>query len=346
MKNRIFWDGFARQRTIRYHLALTLVTGLIAYPSFAFAQQGIRELRNPSEMQRVPPVRAVGIRLSPATPIDFSKTSQRTELPPVPPTSPASTELNQVKRPERIRLKSKVSAVASNKDSVRSPLIRAQSPIEISIAPSRDIQTASAPPLAPTQSAVAGLVATETKVVADDSPKLELPVAPPAIESAPRPEPSLPTRPRISTPELENATRVDMDSHSTHEIAVEFPIQSVMVDDERICRAMSHGKSVHIVGLSLGESLVEVKPTDDRPSRYLLVKVAAPWQRSRDLAYLDQLVHAIQPLNPNGALTVRDLSDGSIVVQGKVDSEEVAKRIMELTRKLILVPVVDKLEIR
>jgi hypothetical protein len=74
--------------------------------------------------------------------------------------------------------------------------------------------------------------------------------------------------------------------------------------------------------------------------------VISPWQRSGGVADLNQLVQAIQPLNSSGELSVRALEDGSVVVRGKVDNEDVAKRIMELTRKLILVPVVDKLEIR
>lgn len=145
---------------------------------------------------------------------------------------------------------------------------------------------------------------------------------------------------------MDKASCVNVDVQSTQEITIDFPVRSVLVHDENVCRAMSSGSYLYIVGLSSGESIIEVKPTDDRPSRYLRVKVAAPWQRYGDVKDLDQLVHTIQPLNPKGVLTVRALDDGSIVVQGKVDNKEVAKRIMELTRKLILVPVVDKLEIR
>jgi hypothetical protein len=39
-------------------------------------------------------------------------------------------------------------------------------------------------------------------------------------------------------------------------------------------------------------------------------------------------------------------SDGSLWVLGTVDSNAKAKRVMELTRRMVLVPVVDKLEVR
>jgi hypothetical protein len=45
-------------------------------------------------------------------------------------------------------------------------------------------------------------------------------------------------------------------------------------------------------------------------------------------------------------LRIQPQPDGSFWVSGMVDSNEQAKRIMELTRRLVLVPVVDKLEVR
>lgn len=436
VKNQTSQKGAQARRTAKRHFALALATSLISYPGLAIAQEGVRELREPSAMQKVAPVRAVGIRLSPAAPLDLNQSAESKALPPAPkthgveegPDSPsfavpspvnaissgptssttsgpalvpadskttitplpagnlppstsappgllptgskiANTNIDKLptalpsantsstsstaaantksKSPERIIPKSKVSGTTSENNAPRGPLIKAQAPIQISISPSEGIRTVSAPSSPTKQSEITGLVATEAKVVAEENPQPDLSIPALALEPTPQIQSNIPLRARVSSPELERAMLVNVDTQSTHEIALDFPIQSVVVDDKNVCRAMASGGCVCIVGLSLGESIIEIKPTDSQqPTRFLRVKVTSPWQRTGVAADLDQLVQAIQPLNSSGELSVRALEDGSIVVRGKVDNEEVAKRIMELTRKLILVPVVDKLEIR
>lgn len=377
MKQHITHEGSQSRRTAKRHFALALAASLISYPGSATAQEGIRESTGPAAMQNVPPVRAVGIRLSPAAPLAINQVSEPKQLPnpgkvanPLPaspigdalPTTAAPTDTKS-RGPERIIPKSKVSGTASENIANRGPLIKPQTPIQISISPSEGIRTVSGPSSPTKQPEISGLVATEAKVAAEAKDVTEsnmvaqengLPNLSPtatnpdqSLEPAPRILSNLPMRARVSSSELDRATLVHVDTQSTHEIALDFPIRSVVVDDEKVCRAMSSGGCVCILGLAPGESIIEIRPTDNqRPAQVLRVKVVSPWQRSGSAADLDQLVHAIQPLNPSGELKVRALEDGSIVVQGKVDNKEVAKRIMETIRKLILVPVVDKLEIR
>lgn len=373
-------EGTRSRQSAKRRFALALATGLISCPGLviyglAQGQDGVRELRKPSEMQKVAPVRAVGIRLSPALPMDLNKTNESKEPLPIPQPTPQSKVANETssastpvdtsvppiasssaassapastknKAPERIIPKSKISGAGSEKNSARTPLIKAQAPIQIRLGSSEEIRTVSAPTSSTKEPSVSGLVATEAKVMTNEKSDLDLPPPPAVIAPLPtlRSDSAIDSSP--PAPELEHAVQVNVDSQSTQEIPIDFPIRNVIVRDESICRAMSSNGCVFIVGLSTGESIVEVKSADDRPSRYLRVKVASPWQRTSSTADLEQLSHAIQPLSPNGVVSVRALDDGSIVVQGKVESKETAKRIMELTRKLILVPVVDKLEIR
>jgi hypothetical protein len=174
----------------------------------------------------------------------------------------------------------------------------------------------------------------------------------PATEDPPRPPKeqvqlaSSIAPPTYSSEELAKAMPVALESLGTREVPVEGSIRSLRVTDERVCRALASDGRVYLVGGELGETIVEVKSTTSEQVKLLRVNVVAPWQHAaHGVADLDQLHHALRPLCPDSNLVIRAQSDGSIVVQGKVDSNATAKRILELTRKLILVPVVDKLEV-
>jgi Flp pilus assembly secretin CpaC len=181
--------------------------------------------------------------------------------------------------------------------------------------------------------------AIETNEVSNPTVAMQIPSL---LDESPKPK----MRPVYSADQLSQAVFVELEAQSAREIQVDFLIQGILVGDEKICRAMARDGRVYLVGLKTGETIIEVQPVDGNPARLLRAKVVMPWQRSNGLTDLDPLLHAIQPLCPNGELTLRAQEDGSVVVKGKVDSQETAKRIMELTRKLILAPVVDKLEIR
>jgi len=389
-------DRSTTRWSAKYRFALALSASLFPFSGFSYAQDGVRELRDPSEMDKVPPVRAVGIRLSPAAPIRIGiaaatpradvapvRSSELlptpkpivTETAPLRPVSPTtiaaihdpvlpsahvplppltlpklpnpereSPMLPTPRKPERITPKSRVAVMDPLNMPVQAPLITPQSPIQLGLEQD-EIQTASAPAETYEGPMVERLVAIEPPPVMEPVPEVSpdpiADVQPPAMQL----NLQLQLAPEPSAIELEQAIGVELDTQSTREVLIDFPIQSVRVRDEKVCRAMASDGRIYLVGLALGESLVEVKPLESQPSRFLRVKVVAPWQRSGGVANLDQLVHAIQPLSSSGSLSVRAQEDGSIVVQGKVENRETAKRIMDLTRKLILVPIVDKLEI-
>jgi Flp pilus assembly secretin CpaC len=189
--------------------------------------------------------------------------------------------------------------------------------------------------------------AVETEPVPTDrsssAPQFELAPEPPMQLAAP----SMQVVKKYTDQELASAVLVELESQGAREVQIDGAIQSLMVSQERVCRALASDGRIYLVGGELGESIVEVRSSSHAEPKLLRVKVIAPWQRSHHgVADLDQLLHAVRPLCPDSKLSIRAQEDGSIVVQGKVDSRETAKRVLELTRKLILVPVVDKLEVR
>jgi hypothetical protein len=448
-------ESLPRRRLSKRCFSWAFAATCLVQAGIGVAEDGVRELRDPAEMAKVAPVRAIGIRLTPAVPIDPTKPAPRHDSAPrldsiaiEPEADSNSTTSGQPKpkAPERIVPKPKVASSADL--GTRQPIrIQAQAPIRFSLnsqtvvadslptpppesvpesvkpslvanavathrtpavhpAMSLDVDVDAvetnpfelavpAPPSAPTMPSP--LSNRKVEIISETSlPPLPLVLDAPAIIAAPsmpiQPEAPAPAaevalqealetevwvdsnaietnevsnptvamqipslldespkpkmRPVYSADQLSQAVFVELEAQSAREIQVDFLIQGILVGDEKICRAMARDGRVYLVGLKTGETIIEVQPVDGNPARLLRAKVVMPWQRSNGLTDLDPLLHAIQPLCPNGELTLRAQEDGSVVVKGKVDSQETAKRIMELTRKLILAPVVDKLEIR
>ena len=51
-------------------------------------------------------------------------------------------------------------------------------------------------------------------------------------------------------------------------------------------------------------------------------------------------------LAPSAEVTVQPTEEGSLVVNGFVENNQQAKKVLEAIRKMVLVPVIDRLEIR
>ncbi len=67
---------------------------------------------------------------------------------------------------------------------------------------------------------------------------------------------------------------------------------------------------------------------------------------SLSLNDLEQVKRAILTAHPNSSFVLKAHPDGGIEIKGKVESEKKAKAVLEMTRKLLLVPIVDKLVVR
>jgi len=144
-----------------------------------------------------------------------------------------------------------------------------------------------------------------------------------------------------------NGPLFQIESQAASEILIDGNIMKIAVGDESICRALASNGRIFVVAGQLGETTIEVHTSTGGTPKLFQVQVVAPWQKANQgLSDIDQLRVAISNAVPEADIELQSQADGSLMVRGTVVSEEQAKRVLELTRKLMLVPVLDRVEVR
>ncbi|MBM3967446.1 MAG: hypothetical protein FJ308_20685 [Planctomycetes bacterium] len=144
-----------------------------------------------------------------------------------------------------------------------------------------------------------------------------------------------------------NGALVQIESQAASEILIDGNITKIAVGDESICRALASNGRIFVVAGQLGETTIEVHTSNNSAPKLYQVQVVAPWQKANQgLSDIDQLRVAISNAVPDADIEFQSQADGSLVVRGTVGSEDQAKRVLELTRKLMLVPVLDRVDVR
>lgn len=144
-----------------------------------------------------------------------------------------------------------------------------------------------------------------------------------------------------------NGPLFQIESQAASEILIDGNITKIAVGDESICRALASNGRIFVVAGQLGETTIEVHTSTGGTPKLFQVQVVAPWQKANQgLSDIDQLRVAISNAVPEADIELQSQADGSLMVRGTVVSEEQAKRVLELTRKLMLVPVLDRVEVR
>ena len=143
----------------------------------------------------------------------------------------------------------------------------------------------------------------------------------------------------IATVELECLTAASMD--------LPGKLTALAVQDESVCKVLHNARSVSIVGNQVGTTLIQVWTSElgDRPQ---VIRVNVAHQRGKVPATRNEVKDIKQVIAqsfPRADVNIISNEDGSIEVRGTTDSEESAKRILDLVRKLYLVPVKDKLAV-
>ncbi len=143
----------------------------------------------------------------------------------------------------------------------------------------------------------------------------------------------------IATVELECLSATSMDLTSK--------LCGVAVQDASVCKILHNERSVSLVGNQVGSTLVQVWTTElgDKPQT-VRVNVSQPWgnvQATR--SEVKDIKQVIAQNFPRADVSITSLDDGGIEVKGTTDSEESARRILELVRKIYLVPVKDKVTV-
>jgi len=135
--------------------------------------------------------------------------------------------------------------------------------------------------------------------------------------------------------------------------SMRFPgkVSQVLIEDDTVCRIIStEPNTLTIIGASIGDSKITVwsaNPlTKADESQIFKISVRETWgQAAKNTVSIDDVNQSIAALFPGSTVVIKPNSDGSISVQGNATSNESAKQILMLVRKMFLVPVQDRIAI-
>lgn len=143
------------------------------------------------------------------------------------------------------------------------------------------------------------------------------------------------------------AAIIELESQSAK--AMDFPggINAITIENEDVCRILHDAKTITLVGNQIGSTLVQILTNNAKETPMLVrVNVSPPWQKSNSKPTdVRDVKHAVAQAFPNANINVFGNADGTLEVRGTTDSEDSAKRILEIVRKLCLVPVKDKVTV-
>lgn len=140
---------------------------------------------------------------------------------------------------------------------------------------------------------------------------------------------------------------IEMESQSATALEIPGNVRAVAVENEDVCRVIHTERTISIVGSKQGSSLIQVWTNElkDAP-QVLRVNVSQPWQtpnaKPGDLAEVKQ---ALAQAFPRANLKLLKQEDGTLEVRGTTENEETARRVLEMVRKLCLVPVKDRVTV-
>ena len=141
------------------------------------------------------------------------------------------------------------------------------------------------------------------------------------------------------------AAVIELESLTATNIDLTGKLLGLAVQDESVCKVIQNDKMVTLVGNKVGTTMVQIWSAGlgNKPQ---LIRVNVSPKKGSVKAGRDDVKDIKQVISqnfPRAEVNLIGLSDGGIEVRGTTDSEDSAKRIMELVRKVYLVPVKDKL---
>ncbi len=138
-----------------------------------------------------------------------------------------------------------------------------------------------------------------------------------------------------------------MESQSATALEIPGNVRAVAVENEDVCRVLHTERTISIVGSKQGSSLIQVWTNElkDAP-QVLRVNVSQPWQTpNASSGDLKEVKQALSQAFPRANLKLLKQEDGTLEVRGTTENEETARRVLEMVRKLCLVPVKDKVTV-
>lgn len=136
----------------------------------------------------------------------------------------------------------------------------------------------------------------------------------------------------------------DIESRGTYAIDTPFSVASAISLDSNICTVFNNGNSITIAGGTTGNTRVAIA-SQTGETRVIEVNVLPVGQQfSRPQSEIDQVKELIGQVFPDARVQIVSLPSGEVEVKGVTSSESDARKILELVRKVCLVPVHDRLK--
>jgi len=233
---------------------------------------------------------------------------------------------------------------------IRLPTVEQVPTVEQSPSPSSaamDTKTAGPVSAAPTIVPLPSIEATEEEIQAISSLARSTQPNTDGVLSQPGAPVLITTGPLVSTGSIDATERVLIESQDIRALQVNGTISRLHVVDSSVCQVVCNGNRLFIVADQTGETTIEVNMGKLHKPIYIQVVVQRPWARSSSASVsLEQMQAIVTRLAPSAEVTVQPTEEGSLVVNGFVENNQQAKKVLEAIRKMVLVPVIDRLEIR
>lgn len=148
-----------------------------------------------------------------------------------------------------------------------------------------------------------------------------------------------------------NPSNITCDCRNALAIPFHKAVRSVKVANESVCKAfVQKANMLTLVGINAGTTTLTVTYESEQgkapETTSLTVEVQEPWgERTNEKLTIDSVASTLVQMYPRSSVSLKLHPDGSIVVTGKAESNEVAKQIMLLVRKMFLVPIHDRISV-
>lgn len=131
----------------------------------------------------------------------------------------------------------------------------------------------------------------------------------------------------------------------TYSIVMPAEITSVSAKNSGVCNVFHNGTTLTVVGSAAGKTAVEVHMAGGH-RRLLTFKVSSSGTQSASPSKdIERVMQMVRQHFPTARVDFNQDPSGSITLKGYVQSESDARKILELVRKVCLVPVDDKINV-
>ncbi|MDZ4853133.1 MAG: pilus assembly protein N-terminal domain-containing protein [Pirellulaceae bacterium] len=150
----------------------------------------------------------------------------------------------------------------------------------------------------------------------------------------------------------EGPMAVHVTYRNTRNVNMDGSIEKIAIEDESICKAMVYeSDGIMLLGIGCGTTRLRVWMTSEanrrNPPRLIDITVSEAWSAPtvKRATSIEEAIKSIAELYPTSRIAIKPTDNGSITVFGITRSEEQAKQIASLVRKLFLVPVQDRIAV-